>query len=183
MPRKRQPATPAPSGLCECGCGRVTSVATRTYSEKGVFKGRPLRFLRGHSGHKRQHPGYEIDQSTGCWNWLGHIDDKGYAGHVAGIQGKPVSAYRAYYESVHGPVAEGLVIDHKCRNPRCVNPEHLEAVPQSVNVQRGAAAKLTVDQILEIRASRLDIAALASAYGVSRRCIRKVLAGESWRAA
>ncbi len=36
--------------LCECGCGRETKIATRTYTKQGIFKGQPLRFIKGHSG-------------------------------------------------------------------------------------------------------------------------------------
>jgi hypothetical protein len=38
-----------PSGLCECGCGRHTPIATVTYKTKRQFRGHPMRFCRGHS--------------------------------------------------------------------------------------------------------------------------------------
>lgn len=34
--------------LCECGCGERTMVAPRTYAGRGIFKGQPRRFVRGH---------------------------------------------------------------------------------------------------------------------------------------
>ena len=37
-----------PSGLCECGCGRTTSIAKVTYSKKRYFCGHPYPFIRGH---------------------------------------------------------------------------------------------------------------------------------------
>ena len=42
------------------------------------------------------------------------------------------------YEDANGPIPDGLVIDHLCRIPSCVNPEHLEAVTPAVNNRRGA---------------------------------------------
>lgn len=42
------------SGLCECGCGQKTRIATRTVRCFGWKKGQPIRFIKGHSGHKIQ---------------------------------------------------------------------------------------------------------------------------------
>ena len=38
----------ARTGLCECGCGRQTSLAPQTIIGKGDYKGYPLRFCVGH---------------------------------------------------------------------------------------------------------------------------------------
>jgi hypothetical protein len=57
------------------------------------------------------------------------------------VGGKTVSVHRHNYITKFGPVPEGLVLDHKCCNPRCVNPDHLEAVTQKENVQRGKVVK------------------------------------------
>lgn len=46
-------------------------------------------------------------------------------------------AHRVMYALAKGPIEEGLVLDHLCRVPGCINPEHLEAVTQKVNVRRG----------------------------------------------
>ena len=52
------------------------------------------------------------------------------------LNGKQLKAHRFMYEQVHGPIPEGLVIDHRCSNPSCVRPDHLDAVTQGENVQR-----------------------------------------------
>lgn len=46
-------------------------------------------------------------------------------------------AHRVVYEAVRGPIPGGLSLDHLCRVRRCVNPDHLEAVPLRVNYERG----------------------------------------------
>lgn len=48
-------------------------------------------------------------------------------------------AHRVAYEIVKGPIPKGLQIDHLCRVPACINPNHLEAVTAQVNTLRGVS--------------------------------------------
>lgn len=70
-----------------------------------------------------------------CWEWVGAVGSGGY-GHMR-VEGKTPKAHRISYELNVGPIPEGLVLDHLCRNTLCVRPEHLEPVTQRVNVLRG----------------------------------------------
>lgn len=56
---------------------------------------------------------------------------------VFNLNGKVVQAHRFNYERFRGPIPPGLVLDHLCRNPACVNPEHLEPVTDRENLRRG----------------------------------------------
>ncbi len=76
----------------------------------------------------------EIDES-GCWLWTGCLTDGGY-GRIR-VDGVELKVHRLSYELFIGPIPEGLDIDHLCRVRRCANPEHLEPVTRSVNLQRG----------------------------------------------
>ena len=71
----------------------------------------------------------------GCWIWLRGFGSKGYG--VLATSEIRSYAHRYLYEQMVGPVPDGLVLDHLCRNHPCVNPEHLEAVTQHENVRRG----------------------------------------------
>jgi len=51
--------------------------------------------------------------------------------------GKTYKAHRIAWEKANGPIPPGMQIDHLCRNPACVNVNHLEAVTQRVNILRG----------------------------------------------
>lgn len=74
---------------------------------------------------------------NGCWEWQGTLTSGGYGRFD--IEGRTVSAHRYAYESRIGPIPPRLVIDHLCRNPPCVRPDHLEPVTTIQNTLRGDA--------------------------------------------
>lgn len=90
------------------------------------------------NGEKRKSFKIRIVESTGnsdeCWNWNGHIGKNGYA--YCTYNGKNTTAYRASWEFFIGDIPDGYEIDHLCKNPKCVNPLHLEPVPPYVNNMR-----------------------------------------------
>ncbi len=78
----------------------------------------------------------------GCWTWMGYVDKNGYAPVKAYGNRVPFLAHRLVYEILVGPIPKGLCLDHLCRNPSCVNPEHLDPVTQQTNVARGLSGVL-----------------------------------------
>ena len=72
-----------------------------------------------------------------CWFWQdASLNPKGYA-QVS--RGRTRSGHRAVYTLLVGPVPAGMVIDHLCRTPNCVNPDHLEVVTNAENILRGVS--------------------------------------------
>jgi len=63
---------------------------------------------------------------SGCWEWLGAKDKKGYGRFKIGK--KSIYPHRFSFELQNGPIPEGLEIDH---------PTHLEAVYHHENILRG----------------------------------------------
>lgn len=49
---------------------------------------------------------------------------------------KQVYAHRWIYEQKVGSIPPGYEVDHTCRIPLCVNPDHLEAVTSAENERR-----------------------------------------------
>jgi len=70
---------------------------------------------------------------SGCWEWQGALTPDGY-GHVAWLDISQL-AHRCSYTLLVGPIPEGLQIDHMCRNRKCVNPDHLQAVTAELNLE------------------------------------------------
>lgn len=140
-----------------------------------------------------------FDQQTGCWEWQGAKDSKGYG--VIRSHGRMRMAHRVIYEWTHGGVLDAMVIRHKCDNPCCVNPAHLVSGSQSDNMfdmhdrnrhprcggapsgERNGVARLTEEKVIALRQRRREgatIAELEAEFGVSEGTIRPALTGKTW---
>jgi len=82
----------------------------------------------------------DATSADGCWEWQRRVTD-GYGNY------KGRRAHRVAYELTLGAVPAVQVLDHLCRNRRCVRPTHLEPVSQRVNAIRGANARYQQDPI------------------------------------
>lgn len=83
----------------------------------------------------------KINRSGDCWLWTGAVQSSGYGSFGHG--GRTYLAHRVSYELHVGPIADGLTIDHLCRQRLCVRPDHLEPVALAENVRRGGRALRT----------------------------------------
>lgn len=94
--------------------------------------------------HERFWPKVVFDANdAGCWEWQGAASSAGYGKIMTGSRSdgsrRYAPAHRWAYEFCVGPIPDGLQLDHLCRNPSCVNPDHLEPVTNRENTLRGNA--------------------------------------------
>lgn len=77
----------------------------------------------------------QVAKTATCWIWTGHRNPGGYG--ITCFERKNQGAHRIAYQLRVGEIPDGLVLDHLCRNPSCVRPDHLEAVTYRTNTLRG----------------------------------------------
>ena len=67
------------------------------------------------------------DESNGCWVWRGARHAYGYGVVTVEALGlRNLLTHRVIWELQNGPIPDGLVVRHRCDNPPCCNPGHLE---------------------------------------------------------
>lgn len=183
-----------PYGYCHCGCGGLAPIAKMTKAKYGHVKGQPVKFIHNHHS-RRASKGItfadaarfaeKVKVTDGCWEWQGAKGPLGYGNMSWG--GRIVAAHRVSYALHVGAIPDGMVIDHLCRNPKCVNPYHLEPVSHTINIQRGDAAKLSREDVVAIReaytpySKKYGVKPLAIQYGVTPTMISLIVCGKAWK--
>lgn len=75
-------------------------------------------------------------QSGECKLWTGPLDRDGYGSFYFRKKGR--RAHRVAYFSVHGPIPDGMVVDHICKKRHCVQPNHLRLMTMIDNVMQNS---------------------------------------------
>jgi hypothetical protein len=127
------------------------------------------------------------DPDTGCWNWTAGVNRSGYGSFS--YNGIGYAAHRFGYSTIHGEPPKGFVVRHKCDNPRCCNPQHLEAGTQSQNIKdisirgssrgRPAGSRLTLEEILAIYNAKGTYHEIAESFSVSQNTVYRIQSGEN----
>jgi len=79
-----------------------------------------------------------VVREDGCWEWTAHRDKDGY-GRIRGDapESRDERAHRLIWSASHGEIPQGMVLDHICGRPWCVNPMHLRPMTPVGNVMIG----------------------------------------------
>lgn len=193
--KKRWPESRKVMLVC-AQCGKAFA-KTRSYlaGKKNVYCSRACqfstptktRFLAFVTGADRR----------GCWNWIGQIDQNGYARFK--FNNISERAHRAAWVIFKGPIPQKLMVLHRCDNRKCVNPDHLFIGSNSDNMadmklkRRHVVArpgslhwksKLNETQVSTMRtlfSSGVGFAAISRRFNVSPATARKVVMRIGWK--
>lgn len=145
---------------------------------------------------ERFHAGY-AKTDGGCWNWIGARVNKRWPYGILRSEKKTILAHRLSWETHNEQsIPEGLVVCHRCDNPRCVNPDHLflgtrmentkdrQSKGRGVKGENTRHAKLTEENVKQIRKLSVEGTPgtkLAVAFGVSINSIYVIVNKTAWK--
>ena len=130
---------------------------------------------------------------SGCWEYNGRLSPKRYGALYDGASTQQV--HRVAYRVWVGPIPEGQVVRHKCDNPPCINPDHLETGTQADNVAdmiargrlvvgTGRNSKITEEDVRVIRARRAageKVSRIAEDFPISEGTVYAIIRKHKWK--
>jgi hypothetical protein len=128
---------------------------------------------------------------SGCWLWSASCRKDGYGRILYGRDA--LLAHRVSYQLNVGEIPAGIFVCHRCDTPSCVNPSHLFLGTNSDNLADASrkgrmngcpnnafAAKLTPEDVINIRKSNLYQKEIAKEYGVSQPLVSAIKLRKVW---
>lgn len=144
-------------------------------------------------GGKPRKIDFKVDND--CFVITSHrLNEWGYAEIM--LQGTTKKIHRHVYEQCFGEIPKGLVIRHKCDNPSCINPEHLEIGTHQDNVNdmisrnrqakgsKKPKSKLTEKDVVEIKYLLLEgktNRSIAKKYRIDESIISEIKHNKAWK--
>lgn len=122
------------------GCDNPVSYKTRGFCNAHYLRwnrhgdplaGGPLRY----ADPEKAFEAYTIPEpNTGCLLWIGATHPYGHA-QITVSSNVRMYAHRYAWERDNGPIPDGMLVDHICHTPQCVNADHLRLATKAENMQ------------------------------------------------
>lgn len=106
-----------------------------------------------------------------CWMFDGWRNSAGYP--YVHKDGRDVPAHRVVYTAATSADLTGLDLDHLCRNPACVNPNHEEPVTHAENLRRMSSAMTGCRRDGHDWSDPINIAIRQNGRRYCKQCYRK----------
>lgn len=131
-------------------------------------------------------------ENQACWPWQGCTNGADYG--MILHEGTKVLAHRVAWELKHGTkIPDGMIVMHKCDNPRCVNPRHLELGTQRDNMEDRSDKRRDQHAAPYSRLIPKDVRTIvrrytkgepqekiAEDYGISGPTVSQIIRGKIW---
>jgi hypothetical protein len=133
-----------------------------------------------------------------CWEWMAALNNMGYSVFV--FERKVRLAHRLSYRWAKGDFPDHLYIRHRCDNPKCCNPRHLEPGTQLDNMRdcaergRGGDKKtnacrgernyqthLTEEDVRKIRLDARVLREIAADYNIAIPTVSAIRTRRLWK--
>lgn len=135
-----------------------------------------------------------VRRDNGCLEWTGPPQDPKLGYGRVSVDGQMWSTHRLAYTLAVGSIPDGLIVRHKCDNPPCCDPDHLELGTHQDNcddmLARDRRSKdihgrlLTWDDVDEIRRlcrEGVRRGEVAEMFGVSPGMVWQIRREFSWK--
>ena len=177
---------------CQCDCGKKF-ISEHFNLQRPIIKGCGCHVYRT----KEQFIEYVKNlptTETGCKIWPKSKRPNGYS--YTTYKKKQYGVHRLSYIFFKGPIEKGKYICHSCDHRQCVEPSHLWAGTCKDNMEdckrkkrtlygeKGTAAKLTEEKVIEIRSLRkkkITLKELSKKFNVHFSTIWDICNYKSWK--
>lgn len=149
----------------------------------------------GMNGVKKKARKIDFVIRNDCFELISHkLNADGYSEIMINCRTKKV--HRHIYEQCFGEIPKGLVVRHKCDNPSCINPEHLEIGTHQDNIadmvsrnrqakgSKKPFSKLTENEVAEIKSllSRgMTNRGIARIFSIDESVISDIKHKKAWK--
>lgn len=135
-----------------------------------------------------------VKKTTSCWLWTGNCVPFGYG--LIRFGGKPARTHRVSWMIHRGEIPKGMLVLHRCDNPKCVNPNHLFLGTDKDNLADMASKnrsphgecngmhklrKADVVEIYKLSAAGCTQRQIAKRFLISQQHVSGIVRREYWR--